>query len=665
MKKVTYLLAAFALATSATMTSCVDNNESAAVEQIRTAKAKQLEALASMQKAMGDAELVSANAAMVIAQAEAELKKAQAAVALAEAELKKTENEANRVSLEEAKLVLAEKQAIQELVIKKAVAIAEQAVLDSQKTLEQAIREFKQFQDSEINKYLENLLGLYSNAIMAYQGKCTGIVAKKNDLFEALYSTTGLEQLERIKAREINTQNRIIVAQEATIETLKSLPETPIKEAEIALAEAKASKLEADEVKKEADKMATSYGVAITEENEMLATDTYNGNMATLAANTVKGGVMVYTKINVGTNAPTWTETLNHDVAKQLDVPVYPAGTETVEQVTVTGKVISFEKTSEINIKKYTVDQQVLTYAKDQAGLYIADLKIDITALTKKYGENVAKEVEKRELLAKGAVTTDTKYAAFLSAEKANTDAQAALIAASKKHTDAIAENNRIQNDSAATQAQKDAAAAAVIAAQVGVNTAQADVTLKAAALTKAINEITSAGADIQQARIDFQTAVNATAGTLSDLNNANSKLATVESEKAKIEKYISLSTDTQFEDAYKAKCADAILLNEEYMNVKMKANLAEVNSNIYKDRVEVLEAYVMNALDIEVAIQACEDAIATAKYTRDNMADINTKADFVEQLNEQIANLEVEVVAYKAKADALKVKIDAEMAKK
>ena len=59
--------------------ACVDNNESASVEAVRNAKAKQLESLANLNNANADAQ-------KAITAAEVALKEAQAAFAKAQAE---------------------------------------------------------------------------------------------------------------------------------------------------------------------------------------------------------------------------------------------------------------------------------------------------------------------------------------------------------------------------------------------------------------------------------------------------------------------------------------------------------------------------------------------------------------------------------------------------
>ena len=64
-----------------TFGACVDNNESASVENVRNAKAEELKSLAALNNAKAQAELIAANA-------EAALKASQAAINEAEAAIK-------------------------------------------------------------------------------------------------------------------------------------------------------------------------------------------------------------------------------------------------------------------------------------------------------------------------------------------------------------------------------------------------------------------------------------------------------------------------------------------------------------------------------------------------------------------------------------------------
>lgn len=123
---VSMVLGALALS-STTLTSCVDDNESASVTAIRDAKAQQLTALANYQQAQADAE-------KVIAEAEAAIKNAIA-------EAKKIENESSSVDLEIKKATLATD-------IETATAKAEANLLTQQALLAQAKAELLKVEDA-------------------------------------------------------------------------------------------------------------------------------------------------------------------------------------------------------------------------------------------------------------------------------------------------------------------------------------------------------------------------------------------------------------------------------------------------------------------------------------------------------------------------------------
>lgn len=123
---VSMVLGALALS-STTLTSCVDDNESASVTKIRDAKAQQLTALANYQQAQADAE-------QIIAEAEAAIKNAIA-------EAKKIENESSSVDLEIKKATLASD-------IEAATAKAEANLLAQKALLAQAKAELLKVEDA-------------------------------------------------------------------------------------------------------------------------------------------------------------------------------------------------------------------------------------------------------------------------------------------------------------------------------------------------------------------------------------------------------------------------------------------------------------------------------------------------------------------------------------
>ena len=123
---VSVLICALALG-STTLTSCVDDNESASVTAIRDAKAKQLTSLANYQQAQADAEKIIAEA--------------EAAIRNAEAQAKQIENESASVDLEIKKATLATD-------IEAAKAKAEANLMIQQAALAQAKAELLKVEDA-------------------------------------------------------------------------------------------------------------------------------------------------------------------------------------------------------------------------------------------------------------------------------------------------------------------------------------------------------------------------------------------------------------------------------------------------------------------------------------------------------------------------------------
>ena len=112
---------------STTLTSCVDDNESASVTAIRDAKAQSLQALANYNNAQ-------AEAAKIVAQAEAALANAKAAIKKAEAEKDSLENEKLKATIE--------------IDIQTAVARAEAGLAAQQAILAQAKAELEKVSDA-------------------------------------------------------------------------------------------------------------------------------------------------------------------------------------------------------------------------------------------------------------------------------------------------------------------------------------------------------------------------------------------------------------------------------------------------------------------------------------------------------------------------------------
>lgn len=143
---VSVLICALALG-STTLTSCVDDNESASVTAIRDAKAAQLNALANYQQAQADAEKI--------------ISEAKAAIKNAEAKAKEIQNEIDSLKLEKKKATIATE-------IEAAQAQAEAALILQKAALEKAKAELLQASDAVdlATKWRINNLVAAADAIM-------------------------------------------------------------------------------------------------------------------------------------------------------------------------------------------------------------------------------------------------------------------------------------------------------------------------------------------------------------------------------------------------------------------------------------------------------------------------------------------------------------------
>ena len=183
------LMAVLALG-STTLTSCVDDNESASVTAIRNAKAEQLKALAALSNAQ-------AEAAKIQAEAEAALRNAQA--------------EWQKEQTEEAK----QKFAVQIEVIK---AQAERDIAEAKK---QALEYEKQIWDNADAKI--------QAMVSDYQTALNKVISTKEELIEAKIDYAHFEvdsTLAEAKYKEfVIDQNRTIAQNEADIKRLQALAE--------------------------------------------------------------------------------------------------------------------------------------------------------------------------------------------------------------------------------------------------------------------------------------------------------------------------------------------------------------------------------------------------------------------------------------------------------
>lgn len=161
------LMAVLALG-STTLTSCVDDNESASVTAIRDAKAKQLTALANYQD--------------VKAQNEKIIAEADAAIRNAEAKAKEIQNELSGLALEKQKATL-------ETDIETAKLKAEEALLRQKASLEQAKASLIEAADAADNATKERINNLLEKADALMNGEWTRVWNENKQDYEWIYIT--------------------------------------------------------------------------------------------------------------------------------------------------------------------------------------------------------------------------------------------------------------------------------------------------------------------------------------------------------------------------------------------------------------------------------------------------------------------------------------------
>ncbi|MBQ5900117.1 MAG: hypothetical protein IIW87_09480, partial [Alistipes sp.] len=226
-----------ALLGALTFGACVDNNESASVENVRNAKAEELKAQAALLNAEAQAKVILANAEAAlkasqaaINQAEAAIKEAEARLAEAKAEAQEIENEGKLAELE-AKIAEYEATiAYQQMLKAKWFAQmetdavkAEQALLEAQLELIKQEREFNKKLDEFAKADAQKLRGLYSTYVME-ASKLNRAISKVNQIKNNIAKAeAGLVKIDELVADFIEYQNAEIAEAEAAIVELEKV----------------------------------------------------------------------------------------------------------------------------------------------------------------------------------------------------------------------------------------------------------------------------------------------------------------------------------------------------------------------------------------------------------------------------------------------------------
>lgn len=234
MKKFTLVVSAIGLLSlAAVSTSCVKDNESQSVTDIRNAKTEQLKAMASLNKAQAEAVLITANADKVVKEAEAELFKAQAAVQQALAE-------GSKIDVENARLDYELKKATAQIKIDAAIANAEVLKITALANLKIAQEQAKA--NALNNPYLTQLIanyGIVTNELVGAQGDLT---TAKTALIGLEFGLKSWEVTrdQDVAAAELD-KAALVMQKDALVALSKTA--TDYKDVEKAIAEAKAKQV--------------------------------------------------------------------------------------------------------------------------------------------------------------------------------------------------------------------------------------------------------------------------------------------------------------------------------------------------------------------------------------------------------------------------------------
>lgn len=162
--------------------ACVDNNESASVESVRNAKAKQLESVANMNNANADAK-------KAITAAEVAIKEAEAAYQKAQAELEQAQADQQKILLEKAQAAL-------EAELEAAKINAEAELNNAKAALESA--------KAALIAALDQVDQANKTRITTLLGKANGLLATINSDRQSLIDAK--DQLARLKAGLVSVE---------------------------------------------------------------------------------------------------------------------------------------------------------------------------------------------------------------------------------------------------------------------------------------------------------------------------------------------------------------------------------------------------------------------------------------------------------------------------
>ena len=231
MRKWKYLVAMLVLAgATTTFTGCIDNDEPAGIEELRSAKAELLRAKATVEAAkvaqvQADAALAQAQAELVKAQAQAVLLKAEWEKAIAEAEsaekIKELQAQAAK-ALAEAEASLAKAEAERQsaaLLEAQALAVLKSIQAELEETQQRTLQGYVDAYNTQVTAYNEAYLA-YLDAVKDYNDALAGLETESSTEY---FERKNLEKAVEAAKKELANAQQAIVDAEAELENAKGM----------------------------------------------------------------------------------------------------------------------------------------------------------------------------------------------------------------------------------------------------------------------------------------------------------------------------------------------------------------------------------------------------------------------------------------------------------
>ena len=538
------------------LTGCLKNEESASVEQVRIAKANELNSLATLNAAKAQAEVIYANAEATLKQAQAALLNAQAETEKIRAELLKVQVKIGEVKVEEEKVELQKKQAELEVllaqaeagkqawvnVLNKLLADAQVQALENEQAILDAIAKFENNTADSARVYAGKYYGALQE-VQALELQQLAIKAEKALVkagVKAAKKSINFE-LEQIENQIAENEGIIAVLKEKQSMTPEEAKEA-LKDARVALSEAYTAYQEAVQDKAAANEVYTNLstmkadftqGWSSAFKNDFkgivaLSGDYYYGHktIAELevpghSGNVTYSGVYVYDDDDDDENdvfIPLWTSKAdNAKWARAIpvderypDIDVYNNGDFTTLTTTVYAPaVIDFE----------AVDDVLDDLAEETEGYYAAKVKkyeektvpAEIAALNAQKTELEKSLALHKEYVAKRQADITKAEEDFIAEFKANKGKKEAVETAWEDFQKHMLLNHDVDRQLFLNQ---DAAQKAYDKAVSDANTAANDLAAAKTAATDAEATLKTARENEAKAEGDYNKAVNTDAAT-------------------------------------------------------------------------------------------------------------------------------------------------------